>query len=244
LTGSDGAVYDQPATEVYTSTEGSMLQVDVRRLAVEPLDAAAFAPFGSVVQPGDADDPTLNRAPGHMAYMWVHQQLQYPKPPFIATCRYHARGARCEYLQRHPASTVVLIPLDGKPSVVWVAPDRDGAPEIDRVRAVLLDGRRGIVVNPGIWLRYAYPVLDTADFAYVSARDEPEDDIERRYLERDDHLVLEWYLGPPPGDGVETTPGGAVTRLRPPDGRDLEMGVAGRIVRPPGPDESEADRGR
>ena len=32
---------------------------------------------------------------------------------------------------------------------------------------------------------YAYPVVDTADFAYVSARVDPEDDIERAFIERD-----------------------------------------------------------
>jgi ureidoglycolate hydrolase len=209
-----------------------MLQIDVRRVAVEPLDAAKFSPFGSVVEPGETDDSTLNRAPGHMAYMWVHQQLEYPKTPFIATCRYHFRGARCEYLQKHPASTVVLIPLDAKPSVIWVAADRVGEPDLANARAILLDGRRGVVVNPGIWMRYAYPILDTADFAYVSAREDPEGDIERRYLERDDQVVLEWYIGSPAGDGVSTTAGGAVTRLPASDGRDLEMGIGGRIVRP------------
>jgi len=221
-----------------------MLQVDVRRVAVGPLDAVDFAPFGSVIEPGGADDPTLNRAPGHMAYMWVHQHLQYPKQPFIATCRYYFRGARCEYLQKHPASTVVLIPLDGKPSVIWVAPDRDGEPDLAGIRAVLLDGHRGVVVNPGIWIRYAYPVLDTADFAYISARQDPEEDIVRRSMERDDNVVLEWYVDGPAGEEVAKTSGGAVTRLPAPrDGRELEMGVGGRVIRPTGDDESGVDRG-
>jgi ureidoglycolate lyase len=221
-----------------------MPQVDVRRVAVEPLEAVAFTPFGSVVEPGNSDDATLNRAPGHMAYMWVHQQLDYPKQPFIATCRYYFRGARCEYLQKHPASTVVLIPLDGRPSVIWVAPDRDGEPDLAGVRAFLLDGRRGLVVNPGVWIRYAYPLLETADFAYISAREDPEDDVVRRYVERDDHVVLEWYVAAPLGEGVGTTAGGAITSLPAPDGRDLEMGVGGRIVRPTRPVADRADHGR
>jgi ureidoglycolate hydrolase len=220
-----------------------MLQIDVRRVAVEPVDATGFRPFGSVVEPGGPDDPTLNRAPGQMAYMWVHQQLEYPKPPFIATCRYYFRGARCEYLQKHPASTVVLIPLDAKPSVIWVALDRDGEPDLAGARAFLLDGRRGLVVNPGIWVRYAYPVLDTADFAYISAREDPEDDIVRRYIERDDNVVLEWYVDAPAGDGVSTTAGGAVTGLPAADGWDFEMGIGGRIVRPPHVDKNGAGDG-
>ena len=142
-----------------------------------------------------------------MAYMWVHQQLAYPATPFIATCRYYFRGTRCEYLQKHPASTVVLVPLDAKPSVIWVALDRDGRPDLASLRALLLDGRRGLVLNPDTWIRYAYPVLDTADFAYVSARVDPEDDIERRYLERDDELVLEWFIERRAGRASAPRPG-------------------------------------
>ena len=208
-----------------------MTDPEVRRVPVRPLDTESFKRYGSVIEAGAVDDPSLNRAPGQMAYMWVHQFLAYPKPAFIATCRYHYRGARCEYLQRHPESTVVLIPIDGNPSVIWLAPDRDGLPDLDLAEAVLLDGRRGIVLNPGFWIRYAYPVVDTADFAYVSARVDPEEDIERVYIERDHGTVLEWYFDAPAGDGVKLTQGGAVLRLPSKDGRDLELGVGGVIVR-------------
>ncbi len=162
-----------------------MTELVVQRVPIRTLDTVAFQRFGSVIEVGRADDPTLNRAPGQMAYMWVEQFLTYPTMPFVATCRYYFRGARCEYVQQHPASTVVLIPIDGKPSVVWLMPDRDGHPDLEAAEAILLDGHRGIVVNPGNWLRYAYPVTDTADFAYVSARVDPEDDIRREYIERD-----------------------------------------------------------
>ena len=203
----------------------------VHRVAVRPLDVTGFAPYGSVIQAGDVDDPTLNRAPGQMAFMWVHRTLAYPRTPFIATCRYVYRGSRCEYVQRHPESTVVLVPIDGKPSVVWFLPDANGVPDIERAEAVLLDGRRGIAVSPNTWLRYAYPLTDVADFAYVSARVDPEDDIERVYLERDHGTVLEWFFDTPRGEGVQTTPGGAVLKLPLQRGGDLELGVGGVIVR-------------
>jgi hypothetical protein len=76
--------------------------------------------------------------------------------------------------------------------------------------------------------------VDTADFAYVSARVDPEDDIERVYIERDHGTVLEWYFDAPAGDGVQLTPGGAVLRLPSKDGRDLDLGVGGVIVRSEG----------
>ena len=209
-----------------------MTEAVVRRVPVRALDAESFRRHGSVIAAASVDDPSLNRAPGQMAFMWVHQSLQYPKTPFIATCRYYFRGARCEYVQKHPESTVVLIPIDGRPSVIWIMPDRDDEPDLDAAEAILLDGRRGVVLNPGVWIRYAYPILDTADFAYVSARVDPEDDIRRSYIERDRGTVLEWYVDAPTGDGVQLTPGGAVLRLPAKGERDLELGVGGVILRP------------
>ncbi len=210
-----------------------MSEIKVDRVAVRPLDTDEFRRYGSVIEPSGVDDPKLNRAPGQMAFMWVHQFLKYPKPPFIATCRYHYRGSRCEYVQQHPESTVVLIPLDGKPSVVMLMPDRDGMPNVDAAEAVLLDGRRGIVVDPGNWLRYAYPILDTASYTYISSRVDPEDDIRRVNLETEMGLVLEWYFGPPDLPGVKLSPSGAVIGLPSPEGRDLELGVGGVVIRPP-----------
>jgi ureidoglycolate hydrolase len=205
--------------------------LDIQRVPVRPLDPASFAAFGDIVQAGDVQDPSLNRAPGLMAFMWVHTTLAYPRMPFVATCRYVYRGARCEYVQRHPESTVVLIPIDGKPSVIWFLPDANGKPDVAGAQAVLLDGEAGIVVKPNVWLRYAYPVTDRADFAYVSARVDPEEDIERVYLERDHNTVLEWYYDVPTGVGVETTSGGAVVKLPAESGRELDLGVGGVVVR-------------
>jgi ureidoglycolate hydrolase len=207
---------------------------EVRRVQVRPLDSEAFKRYGSVLEPGRVDDPTLNRAPGQMAFMWVQQMLRYPKPPYFATCRYYYRGTRVEYLQQHPESTVFLVPLDGNPSVIMLAPDLEGQPDVDAVEAVLLDGRRGIVVNPGVWIRYAYPILNTADYAYVSARIDPEDDIRRVYLDHDRGLVLEWYFGAPSEPGVVLSESGAVLRLPAKEGIELKLGVGGTIVRPPG----------
>ncbi len=208
-----------------------MAEFEVRRIQVQPLNTEAFKRYGRVVEPGRVDDPTLNRAPGQMAYMWVHQLLQYPKPPYFATTRYYYRGARVEYLQQHPESNVLLVPLDGNPSVVMFAPDKDGEPDLDGVQAVLLDGHRGLIVNPGVWLRYAYPILETADYVYVTARIDPEDDIRRVYLDRDHGIVLEWYFGAPTAAGVTLSESGAVLGLPAKEGVELELGVGGKIVR-------------
>jgi hypothetical protein len=124
-----------------------------------------------------------------------------------------------------------MIPLDGNPSVVILMPDRNGLPDVDAAEAILLDGRRGIVVDPGNWIRYAYPVCETASFAYVSARVDPDDDIRRVHLDTELGIVLEWYFGPPDVPGVRLSPSGAVIGLPSAEGRELELGTGGIIIR-------------
>ena len=149
------------------------------RVPVRPLDAATFARFGSVIEAGRPGDETLNRAPGQMAVHVgppaadvpedaVHRDLPLLLPRRPLRLRPEPSG-------QHRRAR----PDRAKPSVIWFLPDKDGKPDLGEAQAILLDGRRGIVLNPGVWIRYAYPLLDTADFAYVSARVDPEDDIER-----------------------------------------------------------------
>jgi ureidoglycolate hydrolase len=187
----------------------------VKRVAVRHPDAESFAPYGVLVRAGAPDGPDLNRAPGQMAFLWVHRSLSYPAEPFLATSRYYYRGARCEYMQRHPQSTTVLIPL-GYPhtSVIILAHDDGrGRPDPDRAEAFCLDGTFGVVVHPNTWIRYAYPITPFADFAYVSSRVDAETDIERFSLENELNVVLEFAFTAPDGPGVALTPGGAVTGL-------------------------------
>ena len=208
-----------------------MTETTVHRVAVRQLDDDSLGDFGSIVAAGSVTDESLNRAPGQMAFLWVHQFLDYPARPYIASSRYYFRGSRCEYLQRHPASSVVLIPLGVTQSVIFLAADADGKPDLSTVRALYLDGQRGIVINPGVWVRYAYPVGAFADFAYVSARVDPEEDIERVNLEERFETVLEWFFGPPEQAGVTFSSGGAVLGLPgtlPPGTR---FGPGGRIIR-------------
>jgi ureidoglycolate hydrolase len=191
-----------------------MTDVRVLRVPVHQLEAARFARYGTLVQAGDVDADNLNRSPGQMGFMWVHRMLQYPRPPFLATCRYYYRGLRCDYLQRHPESTVVLVPVGRHASIIVLAPTaHDGGPALDEAEGFLLDGSKGVVVEPNTWIRYAYPLFEFADFVYVSARLDADQDIEHVYLDRDRGVVLELALPTPEGQGVRRSAGGAVVAL-------------------------------
>jgi ureidoglycolate hydrolase len=187
----------------------------VRRLAVEPLDRAAFEPFGAVIAPETSDSPNLNRAANNLGYLWVQKELEFPGRAYMCSLRYYYRGNRCEFVQKHPASTVTLITLGMHPAAFVVAPDVDGRPDVDAARAFLLAGGTGVVINRGTWLRYAYPLGAYVDFAYITQRVDPAtanttDDVVRVNLDSERGFVFDLEFAPPAGDGYQFGPSGAL----------------------------------
>jgi ureidoglycolate hydrolase len=188
--------------------------VAVRRLPIFGLDQPAFETFGVVIEPETADSPRLNRAPGNLGYLWIQRALEFPRQAYIGSLRYYYRATRCEFMQKHPSSTVVLIPLGLRPSIIYVALDADGeVPDLETARAFILEGGAGIVLHPGVWIRYAYPLSAFADFAYVTQRVDPatantSDDVVRCNLDQAFGLVLD--IDFVPRSDAEVAPTGAV----------------------------------
>lgn len=192
-----------------------MSDLDVRPLSVRPLDATAFRPFGAVIAPETADAPSLNRSPGNLGFLWVHKQLEFPKAAYICSLRYYYRGNRCEFLQKHPQSTVTLIPVAGISAIVVAPNNAAGGPDVDAAQAFLLEPGRGAVLHRGVWVRYAYPLTQFADFAYVTQRVDPatanvSDDTVRVNLDTDLGFVFDLAFDVPSGEGHAHTPSGAL----------------------------------
>ena len=187
----------------------------VRRLAVEHLDRVAFEPFGAVIAPETADSPNLNRASNNLGYLWVQKELEFPGRAYMCSLRYYYRGNRCEFVQKHPASTITLIALGMHPAAVVVVPDAGGRPDVDAARAFLITGATGVVIHRGVWVRYAYPLGAYVDFAYVTQRVDPatantSDDVVRVNLDTELGFVFDLEFAPPEGDGYEHGLSGAV----------------------------------
>lgn len=192
-----------------------MSDLTVRPLSVRPLEAMAFRPFGAVIAPETADAPSLNRSPGNLGFLWVHKELEFPKAAYMCSLRYYYRGNRCEFLQKHPDSTVTLIPVSGVSAIVVAPDDASGGPDVDATQAFLLEPGRGAVIHRGVWLRYAYPLTPFADFAYVTQRVDPatanvSDDTVRANLDTDLGLVFDLVFDVPAGEGYAHTPSGAL----------------------------------
>ena len=193
------------------STEGT----SVRRLAVEHIDRDAFDPFGAVIAPETTDSPNLNRASNNLGYLWVQKELEFPGRAYMCSLRYYFRGNRCEFVQKHPASTITLITLGMHPAAFVAVPDVDGRPDVDAARAFLLTGGMGVVINRGTWVRYAYPLGAYVDFAYITQRVDPAtanttDDVVRVNLDSELGFVFDLEFAPPVGDGYQLGSSGAV----------------------------------
>jgi len=189
---------------------------------VEHIDRDAFEPFGAVIAPETADSPNLNRASNNLGYLWVQKELEFPGRAYMCSLRYYYRGNRCEFVQKHPASTITLITLGMHPAAFVAVPDVGGRPDVDAARAFLLTGGTGVVINRGTWVRYAYPLGAYVDFAYITQRVDPAtanttDDVVRVNLDSELGFVFDLEFAPPVGDGYQLGSSGAVVAGPPHD---------------------------
>jgi ureidoglycolate lyase len=145
----------------------------------EPLTASAFAPFGQVV--GQAE---------------CRLELRDGEEFHLNVLSYDHRPVRIDHLNRHHRATQALVPLNGKPAVIVVAPPaaafRD-AGDLTALRAFVMDGSSGINLALGVWHEGPFALADRVELVNVQGR-HVEDDNEVAYLERDLGLTVEVKL--------------------------------------------------
>jgi len=143
----DGAV-DAAATAAARAARGARPAPDApHEIALEPLDAAAFAPFGTVVALDHiADDPAAAALPVPFSAHEPAQLLHVRFPP--------AEPAFTE-VERHHFTDQAFVPLEARPVIMAVGT----APRPEAMRAFLMDGRQGVVLRAGVWHSLArFPV--------------------------------------------------------------------------------------
>jgi ureidoglycolate hydrolase len=125
----------------------------VTRIAVEPLDAAAFSQFGAVV-----DRPSRSADASGPGWTWWGETL-----PLGATERGYGIGylelepaaSSFDWAERHMRSQELIAPLDGC-CLVYVGPadepgQPDALPPLDRFRVFLVEPGQAVVLDPGVW---------------------------------------------------------------------------------------------
>ena len=116
-------------------------------LIAQPLTAAAFAPFGDVVEapvkPGRAyfDTSLGNLRPAARPRLWMLTKMPAAGLPL-----------EIKALERHEFSSQSFVPIDIGRWLVVVAPHApSGGPDVDRALAFLADPRQGVSYRPNTW---------------------------------------------------------------------------------------------
>ena len=139
-----------------------------------PLSSEAFRPFGQVfaapLQPGRTSFNEIleNSRTGARVDLSIATISPLGKLPMRATT-----------LERHPCSSQTFIPVRVSRYLVIVAPDKpDGAPDLDKVRCFLANGRQCVTYRRGLWHHDMTVLDDTAEMAILMWCDGSSDDEE------------------------------------------------------------------
>ena len=137
-----------------------------RTVVTEPLTAAAFAPFGDVLDTAGDPDRLINQ--GLCGRYHDRARLDFADGRagislFDAEPR--SLPYRLGMVERHPDGSQAFLPMTQHPFLVIVAPDEGGAP--GRPRAFLAAPGQGINLARGTWHGVLTPLAAPGLFAVV-----------------------------------------------------------------------------
>jgi len=139
----------------------------VREVRAEPLTAAAFAPFGDVLEATGAPDKVINA--GWCDRFHDRARLDFGPEGRAGISLFRARPRRlpyeCGMLERHPEGSQAFIPMARMPWLVIVAPDESGRPGAPR--AFLPAEGQGINLHRGVWHGVLTPLAEPGLFAVI-----------------------------------------------------------------------------
>ena len=142
------------------------------RVAIQAMDAALFAPFGTVVRAPDA--------PGGRAQYGHHIA---PRPGLALQFHMNAVAPsplplRLSQVERHPHAAQVFLPVDvGRYLVTVMAAQSGGSPDPAQTLCFLMPGTLGVIYHPGVWHAGATVLDKTGHFAVLMQRGAADDDV-------------------------------------------------------------------
>jgi ureidoglycolate lyase len=135
----------------------------VNTLKPEPLTAAAFAPFGDILD-ATGDFRLINA--GLCRRHHDRARLDFGPEGRAGISVFHAEPRRLPYafdlIERHPDGSQAFIPMTAAPFLVIVAPDPEAEP-----RAFLTNGAQGINLTRATWHGVLTPLSAPGIFAVV-----------------------------------------------------------------------------
>lgn len=138
-----------------------------RTISAAPLSAAAFAPFGDVLECSGAPDKIINQG---LCGRW-HDRARLDFGPegraglSLFNARVRSLPLTLEMVERHPDGSQAFIPMTLTPFLVIVAPDGNGTP--GQPQAFLTVPGQAINLHRGTWHGVLTPLHDPGLFAVV-----------------------------------------------------------------------------
>ncbi len=136
------------------------------RIAIEPISADAFAPFGDLIEVAGAPDKIINQ--GQCGRYHDRAVLDFTDGRagislFDANPR--ALPYRLDLVERHPDGSQAFIPMTHQPFLVIVAPDEGGRPGLPR--AFRTQPGQAVNYHRGVWHGVLTPLHGPGLFAVV-----------------------------------------------------------------------------
>jgi ureidoglycolate lyase len=146
------------------TAQPARISSEVRTIEIrsQELTPEAFAPYGVVSTAGRS------------------AKLDFGGPANVAQVCVEPRPFYLDFLARHIHTAQMYVPLDGRESVLVVAPPSDLAdpkalPDLTRVAAFRLDGSRAVTLHRGTWHRTPFVDAAAAHFIVIDRLDTLED---------------------------------------------------------------------
>ena len=138
-----------------------------RRIVAEPIDAAAFEPFGDVLDASGGPSHLINdgacRRYDDRARLSVDPAGRLGVSVFDSRC--HTLPITVTALERHPLASQAFVPMSAEPFLVVVAADRAGVP--DAPRAFVTGPGQGVNLLRGTWHGVLTPLGRSGLFAVI-----------------------------------------------------------------------------
>ena len=136
-------------------------------IAVEPLSATAFAPFGAVIEAHGAPTFLINEGLCGRYHDLARPIANDGGAIAVSVGRSDAVfwPLSLSFMERHPLGSQAFVPMNGTRFVVTVSPDELGGP--GRPRAFLTNGVQGIQYNVGCWHGTLAPLIGPSDFVII-----------------------------------------------------------------------------
>ena len=148
----------------------------MHRILAEPLEVAAFAPYGAVVSADRADvaSHAANQGTAQRRDFLVELANRRPAARLnVASFRcapWRGSCLRLTSLEKHPASSQLFVPMNARRYLVVVALG-DEAPALHTLRAFVAPSTAAVAYHPGIWHHPMIALDQAIDFTCLVYED-------------------------------------------------------------------------